>query len=77
MITTAIIFTLKLLVGTRLGFIFGSTAFVLKGKSVRLIQREKCKFISAEGEPIDPDLLRLRKLAFNSFSELCCHRFSG
>ena len=23
-----------------------------------------------------PDLLRLRKLVFNSFSELCCHRFS-
>lgn len=38
MITIVIIFALKLLVGTRLGFIFGSTAFVLKGKCVRLIQ---------------------------------------
>ena len=38
MITTAIIFALKLLVGTRLGFIIGSTAFVLKGKCMRLIQ---------------------------------------
>ncbi len=38
MITIVIIFALKLLVGTRLGFIFGSTALVLKGECVRLIQ---------------------------------------